>query len=219
MAEIPINNQHDFFKNVVLDENGALKVTGDLTPEQLETLSHFIYNPDTDKLEADRAIVTTLSSLFLGEQHKMSSAGENVFFTNEVSKVAYYPMWGGLKDMNVIANRGDNGLINPSGRCHSNYAEGELNGEIGTGVTDCSDVVTIPQNTSGVAADILFEQDINPSDKVYYEVWWGTDDTGIQAFEDIKTGLTIPAGTLYEWVYPTSLESKTGQVCFGTFEG
>ena len=31
-----------------------------------DTLSHFIYNPVTDKLEADRAIETTLNSLFLG---------------------------------------------------------------------------------------------------------------------------------------------------------
>ena len=211
MAEIPINNQHDFFKNVVLDENGALKVTGDLTPVQLETLSHFVYNPTTDKLEADKAIVTTLSSLFLGEQHKMSSAGENVFFTNMVSKDAYYPMWGGLKDMTVVANRGENGLIAPSGRFHFGYGEGELNGVVGTGVTSCEAIVTIPQNTSGIGAEILFEQNIVPSDKVYYEVWWGTDATGIQAFEDIKTNLTITAGDLFEWIYPSPLESKTGQ--------
>ena len=50
-------------------------------PEQAAaTLSHFIYNPVTDKLESDRPIETTLSSFFLGNQHRISSGGENVFF-------------------------------------------------------------------------------------------------------------------------------------------
>ena len=57
-----------------------------------ETLAHFKYNPITDKLEADRAIETTLNSLFLGEQHKMSSGAENIFFTNLSNNTNFYPM-------------------------------------------------------------------------------------------------------------------------------
>ena len=53
-----------------------------ITDIDIATLAHFVYNPLTDKLEADRAIETTLNSLFLGEQHKMSSGAENIFFTN-----------------------------------------------------------------------------------------------------------------------------------------
>ena len=35
-----------------------------ITSADISTLSHFIYNPLTDKLEADRAIETTLNSYF-----------------------------------------------------------------------------------------------------------------------------------------------------------
>ena len=66
------------------------------------TLDHFKYNPVTDKLEADRAIETTLNSLFLGEQHKMSSGSENIFFTNLSSDINFFPMWGGLKDQSIV---------------------------------------------------------------------------------------------------------------------
>ena len=79
-----------------------------------ETLKHFIYNPVTDKLEADRAIETTLNSLFLGEQHKMSSGSENIFFTNLTTDINFFPMWGGLKDQSITANQGASGFIPPS---------------------------------------------------------------------------------------------------------
>ncbi|MFB1019560.1 MAG: hypothetical protein QMC37_04895, partial [Flavobacteriales bacterium] len=44
-----------------------------ITSDDNKTLEHIYYNPDTDRIEADRAIETTLNSLFLGEKHKMSS--------------------------------------------------------------------------------------------------------------------------------------------------
>ncbi len=73
--------------------------------DQAETLEHFKYNPATNKLEADKPIETTLSSLHLGEQHTVSSGGENVFFTNEHSKVNWFPAWGGVtKGQNIKAS-------------------------------------------------------------------------------------------------------------------
>ena len=41
-------------------------------------------------LESDRAIEKTLMSFFLGDIHKISSGGENIFLTNLVSEVCYY---------------------------------------------------------------------------------------------------------------------------------
>ena len=63
-----------------------------ITDIDIATLAHFVYNPLTDKLEADRAIETTLNSLFLGEQHKMSSGAENIFFTNLGNDTNFYPV-------------------------------------------------------------------------------------------------------------------------------
>ncbi len=92
------------------------------------TLDHFKYNPITDKLEADRAIETTLNSLFLGEQHKMSSGSENIFFTNLSSDINFFPMWGGLKDQSIVANQGASGFIPPSGRVYTDMFSLPLRG-------------------------------------------------------------------------------------------
>ena len=93
-----------------------------------ELLKHFKYNPETDKLEADRAIETTLNSLFLGEQHKMSSGSENIFFTNLTSDINFFPMWGGLKDQSLTVNQGASGFIPPSGRVYSDMFSLPLRG-------------------------------------------------------------------------------------------
>ncbi len=71
--------------------------SGGVTPTEQATLDHFVFNPETNKLEADRAIETTLNSFFLGDIHKISSGGENIFFTNLDSDVDYFPMWAELK--------------------------------------------------------------------------------------------------------------------------
>ena len=81
-----------------------------ITDEEIETLSHFEYDAEQDQLIADRAIETTLNSLFLGEQHKMSSGSENIFFTNLSSDINFFPMWGGLKDQSITANQGASGF-------------------------------------------------------------------------------------------------------------
>ena len=95
---------------------------------EAETLSHFVYDPITNKLVADRAIETTLNSLFLGEQHKMSSGSENIFFTNLTSDINFFPMWGGLKDQSLTVNQGASGFIPPSGRVYSDMFSLPLRG-------------------------------------------------------------------------------------------
>ena len=49
-------------EQLLKDSSGITSVT-----EVNNLIEHFEYNPLTDKLEADRAIETTLNSLFLGE--------------------------------------------------------------------------------------------------------------------------------------------------------
>ena len=90
-----------------------------LTEEQKKLLKHLTYNPTQDRIEANRAIETTLNSLYLGEQHKMSSGAENIFFTNLGSEINFFPMWGGLKDQRITANQGASGYIPPSGRVYT----------------------------------------------------------------------------------------------------
>ena len=106
------------------------------TEGEKQTLEHIKYNPITDKVEADRAIETTLNSIYLGEQHKMSSGSENIYFTNMSSNTNWYPMWGGIKDQSLPENQTDAGLYAPSARVFGPYGVKELGGQpvLGTAI-------------------------------------------------------------------------------------
>ena len=113
----------------MLPEQGGDGVTGTgLTAEQSEFLSHWTYDNNTRRLTSTKAIETTLNSMYLGDQHKMSSGSENIFFTNLSSDINFFPMWGGLKDQSITANRDSTGFIPPSGRVFSDMFSLPLGG-------------------------------------------------------------------------------------------
>ena len=100
------------------------------------SLEHIYYNPDTDKIETDRAIETTLNSLYLGKHHKMSSGGENIYFTNLSSGINWYPGWGGVlpqdatDDNDVFVNQQPGaGTYKPSMRVFGEYTPLALGGQ------------------------------------------------------------------------------------------
>ncbi|MCP4392882.1 MAG: hypothetical protein GY804_01215, partial [Alphaproteobacteria bacterium] len=82
-------------QTAILIENAG--VDGGLTPTQELTLAHIEYDSSEDKIAADVPLMTTLNSFYLGEQHKISSGGENIFFTNLTSDLVFTPVWAGIK--------------------------------------------------------------------------------------------------------------------------
>ena len=80
---------------------------------------HIWYDDVLDRIVADRPIQTTLSSFYLGGQHKISSGGENVFFTNLRSEVNWFPVWQGLKDQRDLINQGPEGVYKATTRTYS----------------------------------------------------------------------------------------------------
>ncbi len=58
-----------------------------------------------DMSQANRAIEVTLNYLYLGDQHKMSSGGENICFCNNPNNIDFSPMWGGVKDNSLPENQ------------------------------------------------------------------------------------------------------------------
>ena len=74
------------------------------------------YSRTSERIQAKKPIETTLNSFYLGGQHAISSGGENIFFKNITTDLQWYPMWGGIKDQEVVANRGATGVIAPSAR-------------------------------------------------------------------------------------------------------
>ena len=135
------------------------------------TLEHLKYNPDTDKVEADRAIETTLNSLYLGDQHKMSSGSENIYFTNLTSKVNFYPMWGGIKDQSVVENQTDDGVYVPTARVFSSYGEVKLGGDpvLDTAIPYEGDNF-FPFNISGLGIRTTVAEDVPAHIRLKYEL-------------------------------------------------
>jgi len=116
------------FSNMIPSTGGGGITGTGLTTDQQEFLSHWNYDENTRRLTSTKAIETTLNSLYLGEQHKMSSGSENIYFTNLSSDINFFPMWGGLKDQSITANRDSTGFIPPSGRVYTDMFSLPLGG-------------------------------------------------------------------------------------------
>ena len=219
-----INSQYDFFKKVNLDTDGNIGVAIDgdgqlLTNEQNETLAHFIYNPVTDKLEADRAIETTLNSLFLGEQHKMSSGSENIFFTNLTSDINFFPMWGGLKDQSIVANQGASGFIPPSGRVYSDMFSLPLRG-------NPNPLTAVPYggdnyfgvNITGLGITTISAEEVTADVKLEYRI----EISGRNVYKQVlprnaqrsTANSHIYAGDVIEWFFDHPVDVRAGTTLY-----
>ena len=191
-----------------------------LNPEQQKTLSHFKFNPETDKLEADRPIETTLNSFFLGDVHKISSGGENVFFTNLNSNVDYFPMWGGVKDQEAPENQDATGIITPGARVYSNnlltlevYGPAAASGSV-----PYARASAVIDDQSLYGQRTIVEETILETDYLFYEVYAGTDESGILAYEQSITGESLSPGDSLTWWFDHPVEGREGTFIYSTMK-
>ena len=183
-----------------------------ITDKEIETLSHFEYDPEQDQLIGDRAIETTLNSLFLGEQHKMSSGAENIFFTNLGNDTNFYPMWGGLKDQSLVANQGADGFIPPSGRVYTDMFSLPLGGSpdalTSIGYTGPNYFAV---NIAGLGITTTLAENVEVGVSLEYKL----SINDIQVYKQIL-GTTEKrfAGDLIEWFFDHPVEIHAGTTIF-----
>jgi len=187
-----------------------------ITSADIDTLSHFIYNPVTDKLEADRAIETTLNSLFLGEQHKMSSGAENIFFTNLGNNTNFYPMWGGLKDQSLTVNQGSDGFIPPSGRVYSDMFSLPLGGSPTLNTIGYSGSNYFGVNIAGLGITTTAGEDVPANQSLVYYLTVNGRKVYKQILPStaVRAEGTIFAGDLIEWFFDHPVEIHAGTTIF-----
>ena len=205
------NNQETTVEN----ESTDLVSGRTITPEEIKTLSHFEYDPTQDQLIADRAIETTLNSLFLGEQHKMSSGSENIFFTNLTSDINFFPMWGGLKDQSVTANQGASGFIPPSGRIFSDMFSLPLGGspDPATAIGYSGDNY-FGVNISGLGITTVAAETVDASVRLEYRI----EIAGKNVYKQVlprnnqrsNVGQNIYAGDTIEWFFDHPVDVRAG---------
>ena len=182
-----------------------------INDEEIETLSHFKYDDEQDQLIGDRAIETTLNSLFLGEQHKMSSGAENIFFTNLGNETNFYPMWGGLKDQSLTINQGADGFIPPSGRVYSDMFSLPLGGNTTLNNTGYSGGNYFGVNIAGLGITTTAGEDVEVGVSLVYLL--SVNDRSVYK-QILPTESKIFAGDLIEWFFDHPVEIHAGTTIF-----
>ena len=167
------------------------------------TLDHLSYNAVTDKVETDRAVETTLNSLYLGDQHKMSSGSENIYFTNLTSKVNFYPMWGGIKDQSVVENQTDDGVYVPTARVFSSYGVAKLGGDpvLDTAIPYDGDNF-FPFNISGMGITTVVAEDVPIETRLKYEL----SVNGTPVYDQILTHTGLVVNQTLSWFFDHPLD-------------
>ena len=203
------NNTNTDSTNVNVSATHISKRT--ITDQEIETLSHFKYDEDQDQLIGDRAIETTLNSLFLGEQHKMSSGAENIFFTNLGNDTNFYPMWGGLKDQSITANQGPSGFIPPSGRVYTDMFSLPLGGNTTLNTTGYSGSNYFAVNIAGLGITTTAGEDVEVGVSLVYELQ--VNDKKVYK-QILPTTEKIFSGDLIEWFFDHPVEIHAGTTIF-----
>lgn len=152
-------------KNLITNEfNNRL-----LSNNDRAVLRHIFYNGS--ELVTDRDIITTLS-FNLGGVQTIRSANENVYFRNEVSKISYFPAWGGFRDQSVPANQGPDGMIPTSSRVYNtNLLDVEFFGPVGTSNTNANFEGISDINGAVFAIKFITNEVIVPTDWLFIDVF------------------------------------------------
>ena len=197
-----VRNYNDIPSNVLSADNATF-------------LSHWRYDEPTRRLVSDKAIETTLNSLYLGEQHKMSSGSENIYFTNLTSDINFFPMWGGLKDQSITTNRDATGFIPPSGRVYTDMFSLPLGGAPNplTSVGyDGDNYFGI--NISGLGITTIAAETVGPEIRLEYRIVINGRQVYMQelprAAARSSAGATIYPGDTIEWFFDHPVDVHAG---------
>ena len=203
-----------FTGNFDMSGDGVGDVLGtSLTTRQTELLGYLSYDSDSRILSTTRAFETTLNSLYLGGQHKMSSGAENIFFTNLGNDTNFYPMWGGLKDQSIVANQGASGFIPPSGRVYTDMFSLQLGGNPAAGTSiGYSGSNPFSVNIAGLGITTTVAEAI---DHTTTRLEYRLSIAGRQVYmQELDLTASLAAGDLLEWFFDHPVEIHAGTTIF-----
>lgn len=182
----------------------------------LDTSKYFSYDADRDLLIATRTIATEPSTINVGN-HAVSSAGENVTFTNLATDIDWSPPWSGLKDHADQANHGATGVIPLSSRHYNtDVIQIEVAGpRAASGAVPYATSLTLDKDSSTFGQVVVVEEDIAPDDWLFYRINFG-DETGDLVYQQKLTGRTLSAGDELTWWFQIPVEGYAGQTVYAT---
>ncbi len=168
-----------------------------------------------EELHTDLTTASGLNSYRLGEQHKLSSWGENVGLTNGTSGVNWYPTWGGIKDQAQVANQNMSGVHSPSGRMYNLWSAETINGIPDLSGSDVDMEYTIPSvpvNTSVYSIQFILGEDLVDEVIIYTK----TDNFLGKSIYDQKMVATGNSGDTIQWHFEHPVEFHANASVSGT---
>jgi len=192
------------------NQGGSVTGSAALTDEQKAVLEHLRYDDPTRRLVSDAPLETTLNSLFLANQHKMSSSPDSIYFENISQNVDYYYARGGLKDHSDPANQGPDGVIKPTARVFNPYEVVVVNGEPISGTSTPYDSANLfTENISGLGIIFRSAENVPAGTRLKY-VLLTNGNPVYEQFEGNINGISVDEDVT--WYFDHPLDVPGGSV-------
>ena len=172
-----------------------------------KVVEYFEYNPVTDRLKATKAIETTLSSLYLGGQHRMSSGAANVYFDDLSTGISHYSVKGGLEDQSLAASQLPGAGFNaPTARIFADF----INVPLGGAPVDDTAIAYdgdnfFSFNIAGVGITTRVAEVVPASQQLKYEL--SVDGTLVYQQYLAHSGLSVNEDLTWYFTHPLDIEA------------
>ena len=172
-----------------------------------KVVEYFEYNPTTDRLKATKAIETTLSSLFLGGQHRISSGAANIYFDDLTTGISHYPVTGGLEDQSLAASQlAGAGFNPPKARIFGDFGSVPLGGSPVNDTAIAYDGDNFFSfNISGVGITTRVAEVVPADQQLKYELSVDGTPVYIQYLE--HSGLAVNEDLTWYFTHPLDIEA------------
>ena len=170
---------------------------------------YFEYNPDTDRLEANKNIEVKKHGFYIGGKYKMASGNSNLYYEDLSTKANSYPVMGEVLDQSLPENQvAGAGFITPKMRVFGDFQSIPLGG---TPVDDTAinydGLNFFPFNISGVGITTRIAETVLSTQKLKYEITIDDLSVYIQYLE--HSGLSVNEDLTWYFDHPLDIESGT----------
>lgn len=148
---------------------------------------------------------TTLNSLYLRDQSRLSSAGVDISIENIDRKDRSFPTFTVLKDHDLPINRTSAGVVRSSAPDFGGIVDDgsggfePRGGAASSGEVDFILDTTLAQSLSIFEILVISEEDIEPADTLYYAIYSGTSSSDRKIEEQEITNITVSKGGDLTW--------------------
>ena len=172
-----------------------------------KVIEYFEYNPDTDRLKATKAIETTLNSLFLGSQHRISSGAANIYFDDLTTGISHFPVTGGLEEQSLPANQLPGaGFNTPKARIFGDFGSVPLGGAPVDDTAIAYDGDNFFSfNISGVGITTRVAEAVSADQQLKYELSVNGTPVYVQYLQ--HDGLSVNEDLTWYFTHPLDIEA------------